>query len=45
MANESDGSSQVEITKEEMAKLLQESKNHVQWDEEKFVPEAQNRCN
>jgi hypothetical protein len=40
MANESDGSSssQVEITKEEMAKLLQESKNHVQWDGEKFVP-------
>jgi hypothetical protein len=38
MANESDGSSQVEITKEEIAKLLQESRNHVQWDGEKFVP-------
>ncbi|XP_046458918.1 uncharacterized protein LOC124205520 isoform X2 [Daphnia pulex] len=38
MTNESDGSSQVEISKEEMAKLLQESRNHVQWDGEKFVP-------
>jgi hypothetical protein len=38
MANESDGSSQVEITKEDVAKLLQESRNHVQWDGEKFVP-------
>jgi hypothetical protein len=38
MANESDGSSQVEITKEDVKILLQESKNHVQWDEEKFVP-------
>jgi hypothetical protein len=38
MANESDGSSQVEITKVDVEKLLQESRNHVQWDEEKFVP-------
>jgi hypothetical protein len=38
MANESDGSSQVEITKEDVEKLLQESRNHVQWDGEKFVP-------
>jgi hypothetical protein len=38
MANESDGSSQVEITKEDVAKLLQESRNHVQWDGENFVP-------
>ncbi|XP_046637878.1 interaptin-like isoform X1 [Daphnia pulicaria] len=38
MANESDGSSQVEITKEDVEKLLQESKNHVEWDGEKFVP-------
>ncbi len=38
MANESFGSSQVEITKEDVEKLLQESRNHVQWDGEKFVP-------
>jgi predicted house-cleaning noncanonical NTP pyrophosphatase (MazG superfamily) len=38
MANESDGSSQIEITKEDVEKLLQESRNHVQWDGEKFVP-------
>jgi hypothetical protein len=38
MANDSDGSQQVEISKEEIAKLLQESRNHVQWDEENFVP-------
>jgi hypothetical protein len=38
MATNSDSSRRVEITKEEMAKLLQESRNHVQWDEEKFVP-------
>ncbi|XP_046637877.1 uncharacterized protein LOC124316153 isoform X2 [Daphnia pulicaria] len=38
MANESDGSSQVEITKEDVEKLLQESRIHVQWDGEKFVP-------
>jgi hypothetical protein len=38
MANNSDGSSQVEILKEELEVLLQESRNHVQWDGEKFVP-------
>jgi hypothetical protein len=38
MANDSDGSRRVEIIKEEMEKLLQESRNHVQWDGEKFVP-------
>jgi hypothetical protein len=38
MANDSDGSRRVEIIKEEIAKLLQESRNHVQWDGEKFVP-------
>jgi hypothetical protein len=40
MANESDGSSQVEITKEDVEKLLQESRNHVQWDGEKFLPKS-----
>jgi hypothetical protein len=38
MAKDSDRSRRVEISKEEIAKLLQESKNHVQWDGEKFVP-------
>jgi hypothetical protein len=38
MAKDSDRSRRVEISKEEMAKLLQESRNHVQWDGEKFVP-------
>jgi hypothetical protein len=38
MANDSDGSRRVKIIKEELANLLQESKNHVQWDGEKFVP-------
>jgi hypothetical protein len=38
MANDSDSSRRVEISKEEMAKLLKESKDHVQWDGEKFVP-------
>jgi hypothetical protein len=38
MANGSDGSSQVEIMKEDVEILLQESRNHVQWDREKFVP-------
>jgi hypothetical protein len=38
MANNSDGSSQVEILKEELEVLLKESRNHVQWDGEKFVP-------
>ncbi|XP_046637277.1 uncharacterized protein LOC124315553 isoform X2 [Daphnia pulicaria] len=38
MANDSDSSGRVEISKEDAKKLLQESKNHVQWDGEKFVP-------
>ncbi len=38
MANESDGSRQVQITKEDVKILFQESKNHVQWDGEQFVP-------
>jgi hypothetical protein len=39
MANDSsDSFGRVEISKEDVKKLLQESKNHVQWDEEKFVP-------
>jgi hypothetical protein len=37
-ANDSDGSSQVEITKEDVEKLLQESRDNVEWDGEKFVP-------
>jgi hypothetical protein len=37
MANESGGSSQVKITKD-VEMLLQESRDNVQWDEEKFVP-------
>jgi hypothetical protein len=38
MAKDSDRSRRVEISKEEIAKLLKESKDHVQWDGEKFVP-------
>jgi hypothetical protein len=38
MANDSDSSGRVEISKEDVKKLLQESKNHVQWDGEIFVP-------
>jgi hypothetical protein len=38
MANDSDSSRRVEIVKEDVEKLLQESRNHVQWDGEKFVP-------
>jgi hypothetical protein len=38
LANDSDSSRRVEILKEDVAKLLVESKNHVQWDGEKFVP-------
>lgn len=37
MANDSDSSGRVEISKD-VKKLLQECKNHVQWDGEKFVP-------
>jgi hypothetical protein len=38
MANDSDSSGRVEISKEDVKRLLQESKSHVQWDGEKFVP-------
>jgi hypothetical protein len=38
MAKDSDRSRRVEISKEEMAKLLQESRDNVEWDGEKFVP-------
>jgi hypothetical protein len=38
MANESNSSLNVKILKEDVAKLLQESKSHVQWDGDKFVP-------
>jgi hypothetical protein len=37
-ANDSDSSRRVEILKEDVKKLLQESRNHVEWDGEKFVP-------
>jgi hypothetical protein len=38
MAIDSDRSRRVEILKEDVEKLLQESRNHVEWDGEKFVP-------
>jgi hypothetical protein len=38
MANDSGSFSQVEILKEDVKKLLQKSRNHVQWDGQKFVP-------
>jgi hypothetical protein len=38
MAKDSDSSRRIEISKEDMEKLLQESRDHVQWDGEKFVP-------
>jgi hypothetical protein len=38
LSNDSDSSRRVEIVKEDVEKLLQESRNHVQWDGEKFVP-------
>jgi hypothetical protein len=38
LANDSDSSRKVENLKEDAEKLLRESKNHVQWDGEKFVP-------
>ncbi len=38
MANDFDSSRRVEMVKEDVGKLLQESRNHVQWDGEKFVP-------
>ncbi|XP_046637840.1 uncharacterized protein LOC124316133 isoform X1 [Daphnia pulicaria] len=38
LSNDSDSSRRVEIVKEDVEKLLQESRNHVQWDGEKFIP-------
>jgi hypothetical protein len=38
LAKDSDNSRRIESLKEDVEKLLQESKNHVQWDGEKFVP-------
>ncbi len=38
MANDPDGSCKVNISKENAEKILQESRDHVQWDGEKFVP-------
>jgi hypothetical protein len=38
LSNDSDSSRRVEIWKEDVGKLLQESRNHVEWDGEKFVP-------
>jgi hypothetical protein len=38
LSNDSDKFRRVEILKEEVEKLLQESKDNVQWDGEKFVP-------
>jgi hypothetical protein len=38
LSNDSVSSRRIEIFKEDVEKLLQESKNHVQWDGEKFVP-------
>ena len=38
LANDSDSSRRVKSLKEDVEKLLQESRNHVQWDGEKFVP-------
>ena len=38
LENNSDSSHGIEILKEELEKLLEESRIHVQWDGEKFVP-------
>jgi hypothetical protein len=38
LTKDSDSSSPVDSLKEEVEKLLHESRNHVQWDGEKFVP-------
>jgi hypothetical protein len=38
LANNSDSSQRDEILKEDVEKLLQQSRGHVQWDGEKFVP-------
>jgi hypothetical protein len=40
MANDSDSSRRVKIVKDEVEKLLQESRDNVQWDGEKFVPKS-----
>ena len=37
LANDSDSFRRVETMKEDVEKLLKESKNQFQWDEEKFV--------
>ena len=38
MGNDTDSSNRVEISKENLEKLLEKSRDHVQWDGEKFVP-------
>jgi hypothetical protein len=38
LSNDSDSSRRVKIVKDEVEKLLQESRDNVQWDGEKFVP-------
>jgi hypothetical protein len=38
LGNDTDSSSRVEISKENLEKLLEKSRDHVQWDGEKFVP-------
>ncbi|XP_046459305.1 uncharacterized protein LOC124205829 [Daphnia pulex] len=38
IANDSDSSRRVEVMNDDVVKLLQESRNHVQWDGAKFVP-------
>ena len=38
LADDSDSSLEVELLKEDVEKLLHESKNYVEWDGEKFVP-------
>ncbi|XP_046645606.1 uncharacterized protein LOC124336048 isoform X3 [Daphnia pulicaria] len=38
LSNDSDSSRRVEILKEDVKKFLQESRNHVEWNGEKFVP-------
>ena len=38
LGNDNDSSNRVEISKENLEKLLEKSRDHVQWDGEKFVP-------
>jgi hypothetical protein len=38
IANDSDSSRRVELLKDDVVMLLQESRDHVQWDGEKFMP-------